>query len=80
MVPFADHLACKGLAFWFYFSTSSYITGGYGDVVLPRTWRTVGPVESVDIRSCCRVWRPPKDLLTLRETKNLRETYDACRL
>src|SRR5258708_9956197 len=36
--------------FWeaaFYFSTSSYATVGYGDVVLPQTWRTLGPVESV---------------------------------
>ena len=36
--------------FWeaaFYFSTSSYATVGYGDVVLPRMWRTLGPVESV---------------------------------
>ena len=36
--------------FWeaaFYFSTSSYATVGYGDVVLPQSWRTLGPVESV---------------------------------
>jgi hypothetical protein len=31
----------------FYFSTSSYGTVGYGDVVLPQAWRTLGPVESV---------------------------------
>jgi voltage-gated potassium channel len=31
----------------FYFSTSSYTTVGYGDVVLSQTWRTLGPVESV---------------------------------
>ncbi|HWY06844.1 MAG TPA: potassium channel family protein [Candidatus Acidoferrales bacterium] len=31
----------------FYFSTSSYATVGYGDIVLPQTWRTLGPVESV---------------------------------
>jgi hypothetical protein len=31
----------------FYFSTSSYATVGYGDIVLPRMWRTLGPVESV---------------------------------
>jgi hypothetical protein len=31
----------------FYFSTSSYATVGYGDVVLPQAWRTLGPVESV---------------------------------
>jgi voltage-gated potassium channel len=31
----------------FYFSASSYSTVGYGDVVLPRIWRVLGPVESV---------------------------------
>src|ERR1700726_2852270 len=31
----------------FYFSTSSYATVGYGDIVLPQMWRTLGPVESV---------------------------------
>ena len=31
----------------FYFSTTSYSTVGYGDVVLPRMWRTLGPLESV---------------------------------
>jgi len=31
----------------FYFSTSSYTTVGYGDVVLSQRWRTLGPVESV---------------------------------
>src|SRR6202030_2452864 len=31
----------------FYFSTSSYATVGYGDVILPQMWRTLGPVESV---------------------------------
>ena len=31
----------------FYFSTNSYATVGYGDIVLPQTWRTLGPVESV---------------------------------
>jgi len=31
----------------FYFSTTSYSTVGYGDVVLPSEWRNVGPVESV---------------------------------
>ena len=36
--------------FWesaFYFSAASYATVGYGDVVLPRMWRTLGPVESI---------------------------------
>jgi len=31
----------------FYFSAASYATVGYGDVVLPWTWRTLGPVESI---------------------------------
>jgi hypothetical protein len=31
----------------FYFSATSYSTVGYGDVILPREWRTLGPVESV---------------------------------
>ena len=30
----------------FYFSTSSYATVGYGDIVLPQMWRTLGPLES----------------------------------
>jgi voltage-gated potassium channel len=31
----------------FYFSAASYSTVGYGDLVLPQMWRTLGPVESV---------------------------------
>jgi voltage-gated potassium channel len=31
----------------FYFSAASYSTVGASDLVLPRTWRTVGSVESV---------------------------------
>jgi len=37
-------------SFWesaFYFSAASYATVGYGDVVLPQMWRTLGPVESI---------------------------------
>ena|ERR1700759_4393845 len=30
-----------------YFSASSYSTVGYGDLILPPTWRAVGPVESL---------------------------------
>jgi len=40
----------KCLATWesaFYFSAASYSTVGSGDVFLQRTWRTMGPVESV---------------------------------
>jgi voltage-gated potassium channel len=31
----------------FYFSATSYSTVGYGDLVLPRAWRLVGPTESI---------------------------------
>ena len=31
----------------FYFSAASYSTVGYGDLPLPRMWRSLGPVESV---------------------------------
>src|SRR5260370_39456979 len=31
----------------FYFSAASFATVGYGDVVLPWTWRTLGPVEII---------------------------------
>ncbi len=31
----------------FYFSAASYSTVGYGDVVLPRIWRNLGPIESL---------------------------------
>jgi voltage-gated potassium channel len=31
----------------FYFSATSYSTVGYSDIVLPRIWRLLGPVESV---------------------------------
>src|SRR5580693_5736299 len=37
-------------SFWesaFYFSAASYATVGYGDVILPQMWRTLGPVESI---------------------------------
>jgi hypothetical protein len=29
-----------------YFSSTSYTTVGYGDVVLPTKWRLLGPVEA----------------------------------
>lgn len=31
-----------------YFSTASYTTVGYGDVVLPRGWRVIGAIESAN--------------------------------
>ena len=31
----------------FYFSAASYSTVGYGDLLLPRMWRNLGPVEGV---------------------------------
>jgi voltage-gated potassium channel len=31
----------------FYFSAASYSTVGYGDLLLPVMWRTLGPVEGV---------------------------------
>lgn len=31
----------------FYFLASSYVTVGYGDVVLPSNWRMLGPLESI---------------------------------
>jgi voltage-gated potassium channel len=31
----------------FYFSITSYSTVGYGDLVLPRMWRTLGPIEGL---------------------------------
>lgn len=31
----------------FYFSAASYSTVGYGDVLLPRIWRSLGPVEGL---------------------------------
>ena len=31
----------------FYFSASSYATVGYGDLVLPSSWRMLGPLESI---------------------------------
>lgn len=31
----------------FYFSGATYTTTGYGDVVLPKPWRIIGPVEGL---------------------------------
>jgi hypothetical protein len=40
--------ACRKRVAWFYSSTSSYTTGGYGDVFLLWLWRTLGLVEILD--------------------------------
>jgi hypothetical protein len=31
----------------FYFSTTSFSTVGYGDLVLPNAWRLLGPIEAI---------------------------------
>jgi hypothetical protein len=31
----------------FYFSTTSYSTVHYGDLVLPTSWRILGPIEAI---------------------------------
>ena len=31
----------------FYFSSVTYTTTGYGDVVLPETWRLIGGIEAL---------------------------------
>jgi voltage-gated potassium channel len=31
----------------FYFSTTSFSTVGYGDLVLPPSWRILGPIEAI---------------------------------
>jgi voltage-gated potassium channel len=43
----------------FYYSTTSYSTVGYGDVLLPRMWRTLGPIESVTDVPDVRLLREP---------------------
>lgn len=32
----------------FYFSTGNYTTLGYGDIILSKAWRLLGPLESVN--------------------------------
>jgi voltage-gated potassium channel len=39
----------------FYFSTGSYSTAGTADLVLPKMWRTLGPVESVTAVLMCGI-------------------------
>jgi voltage-gated potassium channel len=39
----------------FYFSATSYSTVGYGDLVLPRAWRFVGPAEIITGVLMCRL-------------------------
>jgi voltage-gated potassium channel len=31
----------------FYFSTTTFSTVGYGDIVLPQAWRILGPIEAI---------------------------------
>ncbi|HUK46858.1 MAG TPA: potassium channel family protein, partial [Terriglobales bacterium] len=50
IVLWAGFYRWRCLSTWessFYFSAASYSTVGYGDVVLPRVWRLLGPIESV---------------------------------
>ena len=39
----------------FYFSASTYSTVGSGDLVLPRIWRNLGPLESITAVLMCGV-------------------------
>jgi voltage-gated potassium channel len=39
----------------FYFSAASYSTAGSGDLVLPRIWRNLGPLESITAVLMCGV-------------------------
>ena len=43
----------------FYFSGATYTTIGYGDVVLPKPWRILGPHRGVDRHSHVRIVRRP---------------------
>jgi voltage-gated potassium channel len=46
----ADFFRWHCFASWesaFYFSTTTYSTVGYGDLVLPRLWRILGPMEAI---------------------------------
>jgi hypothetical protein len=50
ILPWAGFYRWRCIPSWeaaFYFSASSYSTVGYGEVVLPRAWRSLGPIESV---------------------------------
>ena len=50
ILPWAGFYRWKCVPSWeaaFYFSASSYSTVGYGGVVLPLAWRSLGPIESV---------------------------------
>src|SRR2546427_12139052 len=65
----------------FYFSTSSYATVGYGDIVLPQMWRTLGPLESIiGVLMCglsARFLFAIVSMLVDRETKISREPSQA---
>ena len=46
-VTYAAAGVMPGLQSAFYFSTVSYTTTGYGDLVLPEEWRLIGGVEAL---------------------------------
>jgi len=50
ILPWAAFYRWRCFPSWeaaFYFSACSYSTVGYGEVVLPHAWRSLGPIESV---------------------------------
>jgi voltage-gated potassium channel len=50
ILPWAGFYRWRCCLSWeaaWYFSACSYSTVGYGDVVLPQAWRSLGPIESV---------------------------------
>jgi hypothetical protein len=71
MYVWAD--ALPGLQSALYFSAVTYTTTGYGDVVLPQTWRLVGAIEALTGILMCgwstgfffaivsRMWRETED-------------------
>src|ERR1700756_341852 len=50
----------------FYFSAASYSTVGYGDIVLPRVWRLLGPLESVTGALSCGISVSPVFAILIR--------------
>jgi hypothetical protein len=54
----------------FYFSATSYSTVGYGDIVLPQIWRTLGPIESVTGIIMCGISVSALFVIALRLIEN----------